>query len=65
MTDDTPHLGDAQGEWYYCLKDNRVEMGDECAQKDRMGPYPTREAAENWRTLVAERNEEWDNDDAS
>jgi hypothetical protein len=30
---------------------------------DRMGPYPTREDAENWRQRVAERNAAWGDDD--
>ncbi len=30
---------------------------------DRMGPYPTEEAAENWRQQVAKRNEAWDDED--
>jgi len=28
-----------------------------------MGPYPTREDAENWRERVAARNEAWDEDE--
>jgi hypothetical protein len=49
--------------WWYCMKDHRVEQGPGCAGKDRLGPYPTREAAENWRELVKQRNEEYDDDD--
>jgi hypothetical protein len=30
---------------------------------DRMGPYPTKEAAEHWRDHVAARNEAWDEED--
>ena len=63
MTDESTRLGDAKGDWYYCFKHKRVESRDECNQMDRMGPYPTREDAENWRQRVAERNKAWDEDD--
>ena len=63
MTDDAKRLGDAQGEWYYCFKHNKVEKRDECRHMDRMGPYPTRQDAENWRDRVAARNKAWGDDD--
>jgi hypothetical protein len=56
---DPKHLGDAQGDWYFCFKHQKVESRGECNQMDRMGPYPTREDAEGWRARVAARNEEW------
>jgi len=49
--------------WWYCLKDHRVEQGPGCPGKDRLGPYPTRQAAENWQETVNRRNEEYDKDD--
>jgi hypothetical protein len=60
---DEPDLGDAAGQWYYCFKHKKVETQDECHQMDRMGPYRTKEDAEHWREHVAERNEEWDDDE--
>lgn len=63
MNDDPNNLGDAQGKWYYCFKHQKVETHDESDEMDRMGPYPTREAAENWRQQVAARNDAWDEDD--
>jgi hypothetical protein len=63
MTDAPRHLGDAQGEWYYCFKHQKVERRDECNEMDRMGPYTSEEDARNWRAIVAERNREWDEDD--
>ncbi len=63
MTDRPTSLGDASGEWYYCFKHAKVETRDECRQRDRMGPYPTREAAANWRERVTERNEAWEEED--
>jgi hypothetical protein len=62
MSDESRHLGDAQGEWYYCFKHKKVETRDECGHMDRMGPYRTREDAGNWRERVAARNEVWDDE---
>jgi hypothetical protein len=60
---DSKRLGDAQGEWYYCFKHQTVERRDDCLQMDRMGPYPTREDAQNWRAIVDARNKEWGEDE--
>ncbi len=56
-----PEVSDEQ--WYWCLKHNAVEPRGGCRDADRMGPYPTPEAARNWREKVAERNEAWDAED--
>lgn len=50
--------GDQQ--WWFCLKHNTVEDKPDCPGKDRLGPYPTREAAANALETVRRRNEEWD-----
>jgi hypothetical protein len=50
------------GEWYYCLRHRRVEEGPDCPARNRLGPYPTRAEAEQAIDIVAERNDEWDND---
>ncbi len=50
------------GEWFYCLKDKKVEEGPECAAKDRFGPYGSRAEAERALQTAADRNEEWEND---
>ncbi|MGF1427327.1 hypothetical protein [Kitasatospora sp. LaBMicrA B282] len=50
------------GEWYYCLKHQKVEEGPECPAKDRLGPYATREEAGRALDTARERNEEWQND---
>ena len=39
-------------------QDGRAWAG--CPGKDRLGPYATKEEAENALELVRERNEEWD-----
>lgn len=50
--------------WYWCQKHGRVEAEREkCGSLDRLGPYPTREAAENWRETAAARNERWEEED--
>jgi hypothetical protein len=49
--------------WWWCLRHNEAEQGPGCAGKDRLGPYPTKEAAENWRQDFDRRNEDWDAQD--
>jgi hypothetical protein len=52
--------------WWFCLKHMTVEPDAGCPGKDRLGPYPTREAAASALETVRRRNEEWDaQDDAS
>ena len=52
------------GEFYWCVHHGRVEHGREaCRADDRMGPYPTEEAARNWRETVEARNEKWEAED--
>lgn len=51
------------GEWYWCLKHGRVEPPDGCRAADRLGPYPTREAAANWRETYEARNQQLDAED--
>ena len=52
------------GSWYWCLKHSRTEESEgTCPPEDRMGPYESREAAENWKDTVESRNDEWDKAD--
>jgi hypothetical protein len=51
---------DEDNSWWFCLKHRAVEHGGGCPDKDRLGPYPTREAAERALETVRERNEQWD-----
>jgi hypothetical protein len=51
------------GEWYWCLRHGRVEEREGCRADDRLGPYPTPQAARNWRERVESRNERWDDAD--
>jgi hypothetical protein len=53
-----------QDEWYWCLRHNRAERADDaCRALDRVGPYPSKEAAENWQESVEARNQKWDAED--
>jgi hypothetical protein len=49
--------------WWFCLKHMRVEPDEGCPNKDRMGPYETRDAAANALQTAAERNKEWKKQD--
>jgi hypothetical protein len=53
----------ADGQWWYDLK-TKSAVQDTRAGKiaDRLGPYATREEAEQALDKVAERNEAFDND---
>jgi hypothetical protein len=53
----------AEQQWWFCLRHNTVEGDDGCPGKDRLGPYPSREAAAAALDKVAERNREWDAQD--
>ena len=33
-------------QWFFCLKHHTVEPRDGCAERHRLGPYATREQAE-------------------
>jgi hypothetical protein len=50
------------GEFYYCLKHRKAEEGPECAGRNRLGPYATRQEAEHAIETVSERNRAWDDD---
>jgi hypothetical protein len=54
----------ANGEFYWCLDHERVEGRDgDCPPDRRLGPYPTREAAQNWKATTEARNDAWDAED--
>jgi hypothetical protein len=55
----------AEQEWYWCLDHKAAEPADQaCSAENRMGPYPSREAAEHWKERVEARNDTWDREDA-
>ena len=53
------------GTYYWCLRHNRVETdANACAAMHRLGPYATEAEAERALERVADRNAEWDAEDA-
>jgi hypothetical protein len=51
-------------QYFWCLEHQRVESGDEvCRAEQRMGPYPSPEAARNWKQTSEARNDAWDEAD--
>lgn len=49
--------------WYYCLVHQKVEPEDGCANAERLGPYPTEQAAAAALATAKERNESFDADE--
>ena len=50
--------------WYWCQEHERAEpRGEACARDRRLGPYPSKQAAENWRELHEQREEHWQEQD--
>ncbi len=53
------------GPYFWCLKHNRVEIGDDvCPATRTMGPYGSSAEAEQALNRVAKRNERFDAEDA-
>jgi hypothetical protein len=51
-------------EWYWCLDHKAAEPADHACPPDRrLGPYPSRDAAEHWKDTVDARNEQWEAED--
>ncbi len=51
-------------EWYWDLHRNLAVPASERGSGEHiLGPYPTRQDAENWKSKVEERNEGWEGDD--
>lgn len=47
-------------EWYWCLTHSRPEgVADRDDPDNSLGPYPTEDAARNWKQRVDERNATW------
>ena len=51
-------------EYWFCLTHHTVEGVEGCRNQDRLGPYPSNEAAARALETVQERNDAWDNDPA-
>jgi hypothetical protein len=53
----------ADTEWYWDLHRNKAVPASERGAFDHvLGPYKSREEAENWSAKVEERNEGWEED---
>ena len=50
-------------EFYFNTKTHEVEVGKPSSWTNRMGPYPTREAAERALQIAQVRTETWDEDE--
>jgi hypothetical protein len=57
-------MSERDEQWYWCLRHRRPEQGPGCPPEERMGPYPSQEAARNWREKADQRTRAWDDDDA-
>lgn len=54
----------ADEQWYWCMRHARAEPASvACRMWDRLGPYRSKEDAENWRERVEQRNAEWEAED--
>ena len=51
-------------DYWFCVKHHAVEGADGCPPIDRLGPYATEAEAEKALEKVAERNAEWEAEDA-
>jgi hypothetical protein len=49
--------------YYWCLRHRRVESEHPCGSDLRMGPYPTKEAAERYAETAQGREESWEAED--
>ena len=63
MTQD-PHT-EAAGEFFYDVRTGQVSRGRTTGWSERMGPYPTRDAAEHALEQARDRTRAWDEDDAA
>ncbi|MFC5906222.1 hypothetical protein [Streptacidiphilus monticola] len=59
---DRAPMPDVDHQWFFCLKHHRVEQGQQCPARNRLGPYATEAEAAHALERVAERNDEWDED---
>ena len=55
--------GEPDPEFWVNLRTGEVEQGRQSPAADRMGPYPTREAAQHASDTAEQRNVAWDEED--
>lgn len=50
-------------QWYWCMTHQRAEQGVGCRAQDRMGPYPSAQAAADWKQTRDAREDDWEEQD--
>ena len=60
MTSSGAAAGDPAGDYWFCLVHHVVEPRDGCPNKDRLGPFPTAEAAGRALQTIADRQSRYD-----
>jgi hypothetical protein len=56
---------DLHGTFWYCLHHHTAETWEEDDRTDRIGPFPTREAAAAALQTIAARERKYDSEDAA
>jgi hypothetical protein len=51
------------GKFWFCLEHHRVETSEEIHGSNKLGPWPTEDAAAHALDTVAERNKAYDAED--
>ncbi|BDR54758.1 hypothetical protein KIMH_08690 [Bombiscardovia apis] len=53
---------DQVNEWYFNTSSGQAEQGKLSPLEQRMGPYPSKEAAEQAWKIAQQRNKKWEED---
>lgn len=54
----------AEQQWYWCLTHERPEPeGSQDSAGEVLGPYPSEQAARNWKQTNEARNQAWEEED--
>ncbi len=56
-------MSERTGDWYFNLETHEVEKGLVSSWTKRIGPYPSREAAEHALETAHRRNDTWEEAD--
>ncbi len=56
-------MTDVEDEFWFNVRTRTVEQGRQSSWEQRIGPYPTRAAAEHALEEARRRTEKWDEDD--
>ncbi len=58
-------MPDEEHTFWYCMKHRRVEPYHGCANSDRIGPFPTEDAAAHALQTIAEREKRYAAEDSA